>query len=132
MLTKALVVETDGANAGQTWRSEEDRRIGLVITAAGLEVLGVAPSPTAEQNGPADGDKPREPCAARAGTKQAQLIALLEREGGGSLDEITAATSWLPHSARAMLTGLRKRGFEITSDKVDGIRRYRIAHREAA
>jgi DNA-binding IclR family transcriptional regulator len=67
----------------------------------------------------------KAPGEIKAGTKQAQLVEMLEREGGASLDEIVAATSWLPHSARAMLTGLKKRGYTIDSDKVDGVRRYR-------
>ena len=36
-----------------------------------------------------------------------------------------AATGWLPHTTRAALTGLRKKGYAIDSDKVDGIRTYR-------
>jgi spore coat polysaccharide biosynthesis protein SpsF (cytidylyltransferase family) len=59
-------------------------------------------------------------------TKRAQLIALLERKEGASLDEMVVATGWLPHTTRAALTGLRKSGKIIESDKVDGVRRYRI------
>ena len=36
-----------------------------------------------------------------------------------------AATGWLPHTTRAALTGLKKKGYVITSDKLDGIRTYR-------
>jgi hypothetical protein len=32
---------------------------------------------------------------------------------GASLDKIVAATGWLPHTVRAELTGLRKRGYTI-------------------
>lgn len=59
-------------------------------------------------------------------TKRAQLITLLERDEGASLDDIVAATGWLPHTTRAALTGLRKSGITLESGKVDGIRRYRI------
>jgi Protein of unknown function (DUF3489) len=38
---------------------------------------------------------------------------LLARDGGASLDELTAATGWQPHSCRAFLTGLRKKGWAI-------------------
>ena len=34
-----------------------------------------------------------------------------------TIDEIVAATGWLPHTARAALTGLRKRGYAIASDR---------------
>ncbi len=60
-------------------------------------------------------------------TKRTQLIALLERKEGASLGDMVATTGWLPHTTRAALTGLRKSGKIIESDKVDGVRRYRIA-----
>lgn len=59
-------------------------------------------------------------------TKRAQLIALLERKEGASLDDMVAATGWLPHTVRAALTGLRKSGKTIESQKMDGMRTYRI------
>ena len=59
-------------------------------------------------------------------SKRAKLITLLERDEGASLDDIVAATGWLPHTTRAALTGLRKSGLILESGKVDGIRRYRI------
>lgn len=59
-------------------------------------------------------------------TKRTQLIALLERKEGASLGDLVATTGWLPHTARAALTGLRKSGYAIESQKADGVRRYRI------
>ena len=58
--------------------------------------------------------------------KRAHLIALLERNEGVSLDDMVVATGWLPHTTRAALTGIRKSGKIIESNKVDGVRRYRI------
>ena len=59
-------------------------------------------------------------------TKRARLIALLKRNDGVSLDDMVVATGWQPHTTRAALTGLRKSGWIIESDKIDGMRRYRI------
>ena len=56
----------------------------------------------------ADGQSINSP---RQGSKLAEVLALLEREAGASLEELTVATGWLPHTARAALTGLRKRGY---------------------
>ena len=56
-------------------------------------------------------------------TKRAQLIALLECDEGASLDDMVASTGWLPHTTRAALTGLRKSGKIIESEKVDCVRR---------
>jgi hypothetical protein len=51
--------------------------------------------------------------APQEGTKIARVLELLRRDGGAKLDEVVTATGWLPHTSRAALTGLRKRGYEI-------------------
>ena len=63
--------------------------------------------------------------SARPVTKRDQLAALLVRDEGATLDQMIAATGWLPHTTRAALTGLRKAGYAIDSDKNDGVRTYR-------
>ena len=66
------------------------------------------------------------------GTRAAQLVAMLKRKQGATLEDIVTATAWKPHTARAALTGIRKRGFAITSDKAEGKSRiYRIAGKGA-
>jgi hypothetical protein len=35
----------------------------------------------------------------------------MSTEEGATIDDLTGATNWLPHTARAALTGLRKRGY---------------------
>jgi hypothetical protein len=45
--------------------------------------------------------------------KRDQLIAMLARDNGASISEIAAALEWLPHTSRAALTGLRKKGYTI-------------------
>ena len=42
---------------------------------------------------------------------------LLRREGGATVEELADAMGWLPHTTRAALTGLRKRGFGIDRRK---------------
>jgi uncharacterized protein (UPF0128 family) len=58
-------------------------------------------------------------------TKQQQLADLLIRDSGATLDDMISATGWLPHTTRAALTGLKKKGYTLSSDKVDGVRTYR-------
>ncbi len=60
-------------------------------------------------------------------TKHLQMVDLLSREAGATLEEMSTLANWLTHSTRAFLTGLKKRGYEVSSDKVDGVRCYRIA-----
>jgi hypothetical protein len=53
----------------------------------------------------------------RPGSKQAQIIALMQRKSGASLAAMVDATCWLPHTTRAALTGLRQKGYVIERDK---------------
>ena len=53
----------------------------------------------------------------RSGSKQALIISLLQRGGGATLGDLVAATDWLPHTTRAALTGLRKKGYTIEKTK---------------
>ena len=52
----------------------------------------------------------------------AQVIELLQRGDGATLAELVAATGWLPHTTRAALTGLRKRGYAVGIDRADKVR----------
>lgn len=70
---------------------------------------------------PGQADVPASP---KAPSKTEQVLTLLKREGGVTLDELVAATGWLPHTTRAALTGLKKKGHQIHRTKVDGISRY--------
>ena len=74
------------------------------------------PAPT-----PQSPDAPK-PVAVRAGTKQAQIIALLHRPEGATIGEIVEATGWQAHSARGMISGALKKklGLAITSAKEQG------------
>ena len=61
------------------------------------------------------------------GTKSAAVIAMLGRPEGATLDEMIAATGWLPHTTRAALTGLKQKGHMIVRDKRGEVTCYRIA-----
>jgi hypothetical protein len=63
--------------------------------------------------------------APKVPSKQQQLAALVVRDEGATLEQMIAVTGWLPHTTRAALTGLKKKGYVISSDKVDGVRTYR-------
>jgi len=111
--------------------AEETEATDTVLTAAGRAAIGIDPSePT--------GDKPEvndlaAPSPSNAKplrqTKAAAVLAMLEREEGATLDELIAATNWLPHTTRAALTGLRKKGHAIDRSKRGDITCY---HTKAA
>ena len=68
----------------------------------------------------------------RAGSKQALLIEMLGAKTGATLDALIDATGWLPHTTRAALTGLRKRGFSIKRKREGDASVYRIVGRSAS
>ncbi len=49
----------------------------------------------------------------RPGSKQAGLVDMLSRVGGATIIAIASSMGWLPHTTRAALTDLRRRGFSI-------------------
>jgi len=122
------------------WRETGDGHgTTLIATEAGLAAIGIEPVVATTMSNlrkaklelasaarePAetspDADTPR-PVAIRAGTKQAQIIALLQRPEGASIGEIVEATGWLPHSARGLISGglKKKLNLPITAAKVAG------------
>lgn len=61
-------------------------------------------------------------------SKSAAVLAMLLRPEGATLDQLVIATGWLPHTARAALTGLKKKGHNVSSDKpAGGVRTYRVS-----
>lgn len=57
----------------------------------------------------------------RPSSKLAAIVELMRQEDGASMGAMIAATGWLPHTTRAALTGLRKRGFAIEKRQRDGV-----------
>jgi hypothetical protein len=74
--------------------------------------------------------RPRAEKPARADSKQAQMMALLRRPNGATIDEMAEAIGWQHHSVRGVISGaLKKRlGLTITSTKEDRGRVYRISN----
>ena len=96
----------------------------LVISDDGRRTLGLEVKPTAATE--------TKPPQIRAGTKQAQLVAMLGAPEGASTTEIVAAFGWQPHTVRGAIAGaLKKRlGLQIGSEMIEGRGRvYRIAER---
>ena len=61
-------------------------------------------------------------------TKIESILKQLRRPNGASIAQLQKTTGWQPHSVRAALTGLRKKGHNIERDKdAKGVTRYRVA-----
>ena len=106
--------------AQPTKQSRKPQRLAREAAGEGEAKPG-GPTPPAAPNS----TKPAS--ALREGTKTAAVIALLSRADGATLDELIAATGWLPHTTRAALTGIRKKGHVIVRGKRGEVTCYRIA-----
>lgn len=85
-----------------------------------------------EMNTGAPDHAPSVPTSPQAPTKASRVKLLLQDPAGATLDELSQATGWLPHTCRAFLTGLRKKSHQLTKEKrEDGATVYRIAESEA-
>lgn len=90
----------------------------------------------ADASSPASKAKPRssskrvatKPMSAPARpSKSAAVAKLLARPKGVTVDEMMTATGWQPHSVRAFLSGLRKRGqVLLREERKDGRSAYRL------
>lgn len=61
-------------------------------------------------------------------TKASLVEGLLLDDAGASLADLGQATGWLPHTCRAFLTGLRKKGRHLERGKrEDGVTIYKLA-----
>ena len=49
----------------------------------------------------------------RIGSKQARLVSMLSVRKGVTIDKVSETMGWQPHTTRASLTDLRKRGYQI-------------------
>jgi hypothetical protein len=86
----------------------------------------VTTTPRQRVTQPPSGGRARGP---RAGTKQEQVIGLLRRPDGASIEEMAKAAGWQIHSVRGVISGALKKklGLAIASEKVKGRGRiYRI------
>lgn len=78
-----------------------------------------------------------EPTAGRSSApaqpKTVAVTKLLRRGKGATLAELQEATAWQPHSVRAFLSGLRKKGeVLIKEQRKSGETAYRITSTKAA
>ena len=139
-------VEANLRRGEPLWRETGDGHgTTLIATEAGLAAIGIEPvvastltnlrkAQLERISGPKDALEPSadpatsKPVAIRAGTKQAEIIALLQRPEGASISEIVDMTGWAAHSARGMISGglKKKLGFDVATSSDE--QRGRIYH----
>jgi len=133
LIEKGVLREARAKSGMPVWRrSEEGGSFSLIITKLGRSTIRVQVADEDETNGADDAAirSPKKGAASaslnskvptpRQGSKLAEAIALLSRKGGAGIEELIAATGWLPHTTRAALTGLRKRGYGVERSRPEG------------
>src|SRR6476660_5067057 len=134
LVSRKLMREVRSKPGMPAWRDDDEGRgTSLVITQGGRQAIGIEDEENqCSQQTPAGdeaGVQPRRPSARkrpasidepRVGSKQALIIKLLMRKSGVTLETMIEATGWLPHTTRAALTGLRKRGYAVLLERQDG------------
>ena len=70
----------------------------------------------------------------RAGSKQAQVVDLLQRPDGATVDELATAMGWQRHTVRGLISGALKKklGLDVVSQKTERGRCYRIGESRPA
>jgi predicted transcriptional regulator len=140
LLNKGLIKEVRAKRDDTVWRHDEERgRMTLVATKAAFAKLGIdaqeTPAEDETESAPNDsedaGEEPKAQRKAKSrvsrtaaprtrdGSKQAQLIAMLRRPKGATVDEIAEALEWQRHTVRGAIAGALKKklGLDVTSEK---------------
>lgn len=125
LVRNKLAEERETTNEAATRRVDGDIRYGIFITEAGLAAIGI--SADGEQTGGTGTVQlPEIVDVEKAPTKIALVLRMLDRAEGTPVAELTEATGWLPHTIRAAMTGLRKKGYSVQRIKRDGMTCYRL------
>lgn len=145
LLRLELVEDCPAATPEQAWREDEGRGIALRISDTGRAALGVDEAPDDQKDEPAHAASTEEAAeevkaesasdteetggdvnrpvpfapGIKPGTKQARLVDYLSRPWGMSIADLSRLLGWQPHTVRAALTGLRKKGYQVTSANDD-------------
>jgi Protein of unknown function (DUF3489) len=61
----------------------------------------------------------------RTGTKKEQLVTMLRQ--GATVEALTKALTWQPHTLRAAISGLNKAGMKVERERAEGITSYKIS-----
>jgi hypothetical protein len=139
LLKKKLIREVRAKRDDTVWRHDKTHgRMTLQATRAAFDALGIDPREAACED-EADGSAASTTGGARAetksrrtrvGSKQAQLVEMLRRAKGATIEEVVSAFGWQPHTVRGAIAGALKKklGLNVTSEKIEGRGRvYRIA-----
>jgi hypothetical protein len=143
LIDGGLVKEIKAKPGASVWRQDEQTGVSfaLKLTVAGVRAIAIDSRSASDDRRNDSGERVQvaaanleiihqtnaevptidaaRPSAPREGTKLARVLELLQRDCGATVEELITATNWLPHTTRAALTRLRKRGCSVTIDRSD-------------
>jgi hypothetical protein len=150
LIAEGLAKEIKAKAGLPIWRRDGDleQAYSLKLSAAGAKVIVIGeersgkpePETPAQQSVPDSADSSKVIHRAveagkappREGSKLASVVALMRRSEGATIDALTKATGWLPHTTRAAITGVRKRGYSVVLDRgAEGASAYRLSEPQA-
>lgn len=137
MLKSGLVEEVPAVDKQHVWRSDDHAgNLTLVITAAGLETIGIATSSkpgvvaAPVRKSASAKRKVGDPKSTTSGTKISAMVTAMRSKKGASIAELIHLTGWQAHSVRGAISGAIRKKLQLTvqSEPIDGRGRvYRIA-----
>jgi hypothetical protein len=112
--TGTRTAETDGAADAPASVSEADGGQKRAKTRPAKGKAKKARTSARVTSAPGVAGEPSEKPTPRPGTKQAQMIEMLKRPEGATVEEIAAATGWQHHTIRGAISGALKKKLGLT------------------
>lgn len=136
LLSLQMIAETEAVGDTPVWRVHEDGyNVTLILADEGFRALGVEREATAKASKQKKSGrnartqtKNEASASRRPDSKQAKMIALLQRPKGTTINELVQVTGWQRHSVHGVMSGVlrKKLGLHIASEAGADGRTYRI------
>lgn len=133
---EAIIARLAGAGDAGLAINGPPRKSAAVLASLNLieerdGVFHLTPRDRAAAGLPESSDRQDEvvsPPRPRAGAKAAKVIEMLRRPEGATVNQISEATGWLPHSVRGFLAGALRKTYHLVavSEPAEGGRVYRL------